>query len=155
MQSTKQAVFMLGEDGYSLDIMDVIGIEKVTDIKPVSCLPKNFIGMILLRGDKIPVYSLRRKFGFEDIEPDDETRLIVTSVSGIKIAFEADKMAEIVQVEEDKLNEVPSIVKEKDTSYMKAVIKVNGRLVIAINPNGVIPEEDLNSLKALLNHIDE
>lgn len=152
MQSTKQAVFMLGEDGYSLDIIDVIGIEKVTIVNTVSSLPKNFKGVIILRGDKIPVYSLRRKFHLEEIETDDETRHIITSVDGVKIAFEVDKMAEIVQVEENQLNDIPIMVKEEDTSYMKSIIKVNNRLVIVLNPNGVISGDELIKVKAVINN---
>jgi purine-binding chemotaxis protein CheW len=152
MQSTKQAVFMLGEAGYSLDIIDVIGIEKVTTLNTVSSLPKNFKGVIILRGDKIPVYSLRRKFHLDDIDTDDETRHIISMVDGIKIAFEVDKMTEIVQVEEDQLNDVPTIVKEEDTSYMKSIIKVNDRLVIVLNPNGVLSADELNKVKAVINN---
>lgn len=154
MQSTKQAVFMLGEDGYSLDIMDVIAIEKIAAVRSVSSFPKNFKGVMVLRGDKIPVYSLRRKFGMEDIQTDDDTRLIITLVDGLKIGFEVDKMAEIVQVDETQVNDVPPIVKEEDTSYMKSVIKVDDRLILMLDPGGILPSEDFNMVKTVINNLE-
>ncbi|MDD3173317.1 MAG: chemotaxis protein CheW [Herbinix sp.] len=150
MKSTKQAVFMLGEEEYSLDIMDVNTIEKVIAIEPVASFPKNLKGVIKLRGDVIPVYSLRRKFGLEDVEPDLDTRFIITTSNGILTAYEVDKMTEIVQVDEDLIYEVPSIVKAKDTTYMKAVTNVNGRLVIILNNDGILTEEEQNKLKAVI-----
>lgn len=150
MQNTQQAIFSLGEEEYGFDIMDVNVIEKSTTIEPVVDSPKNIKGMMRLRGDTIPVYSLRRKFGLEDIEPGDETRWIITTSNGILMAYEVDKMQEILSLQPEQVNEIPSIVKCKDTSYVKTVTNVNGRLIILINHNGILSEEELNSVKTLL-----
>ncbi|HWT76170.1 MAG TPA: chemotaxis protein CheW, partial [Mobilitalea sp.] len=79
MKNTKQAIFQLGDESYGLDIMEVNTIEKFITVEQVSNSPKNMKGIIRLRGDIIPVYSLRRKFGLEDKEPDDESRYIITT----------------------------------------------------------------------------
>jgi purine-binding chemotaxis protein CheW len=150
MQNTKQAIFMLGEEEYGMDIMDVNIIEKSMVIEPVSNLPKNLKGIIKLRGDIIPVYSLRRKFGLEDIEPTAETRFIITKSNGYLIAYEVDRMVEIAQLEDEQLNEVPAIVKSKATSYMKSVTNIHDRLVILMDHEGVLTEEEQNSIQGLL-----
>jgi purine-binding chemotaxis protein CheW len=49
MQSTKQAIFKLGEEDYGLDIMDVNIVEKVITVEPVTGFPKNLKGIIKLR----------------------------------------------------------------------------------------------------------
>lgn len=149
MQSTKQAIFKLGDEEYGLDIMEVNTIEKVIPIEPVANLPKNFKGIIRLRGDVIPVYSLRRKFGLEDIVINDDTRFIITTSNGILVAYEVDKMSEIVQFEPELLNEVPSIVKNKDTAYMKLITNINDRLVIILDHDGILSENELNKIKAI------
>jgi len=150
MQSTKQTIFSLGEAEYGFDIMDVNVIEKSTTIEPVANSPKNIKGMMCLRGDTIPVYSLRRKFGLEDLEPNDETRWIIITSNGILIAYEVDKMQEIVSLLPEQINEIPSIVKCKDTSYVKSVTNINGRLIILINHNGILSEEEQNNIKQFL-----
>lgn len=150
MQGTKQAVFMLGEEEYGLDIMDVSIIEKVIPVEPVASFPKNLKGIIRLRGDIIPVYSLRRKFGLEDVEPDDDFRFIITNSNGNLVAFEADRMMEIVPLEPDQILEAPSIVKSKDTSYMKAVTNVHDRLVIILNHDGILTEDEQSKIKAVI-----
>lgn len=151
MQSTKNAVFMLGEEEYGLDIMEVNTIEKFTNIEPVASFPKNLKGIIKLRGDVIPVYSLRRKFGLEDITPDDDTRFIITTSNGILIAYEVDKMSEIIQFEQEQIYEVPSVVKGKDTSYMKLITNINDRLIIILDHDGILSEDEQNKIKAVIN----
>lgn len=150
MESTKQALFMLGEQEYGLNIMDVKTIEKVIAINPVSNSPANLKGLINLRGDMIPVYSLRRKFGLEDIEPNDDTRFIITTSNEILMAYEVDKMAEIVTVEVEQISEVPSIVKTKDTSYMKHVLNMNERLIILLDEDGILTEEEQDKIKKII-----
>ena len=155
MQSIKQAIFMLGQDEFSLDIMDVIAIEKEISIEPVSSFTQNFKGVISLRGDIIPVYSLRRKFGMEEIEPDADTRFVITFVNEMQVAFEVDKMAEILQVNPEQINDVPVILKDHDTSYMKLISKVGDHLVIMLDKNGILSEEEHKKMVAGVNKIKE
>lgn len=150
MQSTKQAIFSLGDEEYGFDIMDVNIIEKVIPIEPVASFPKNLKGIIKLRGDVIPVYSLRSKFGLADVEVNEDTRFIITTSNDILIAYEVDKMKEIVQFDANQLFDVPSIVKSKDTTYMKYVTNIEDRLVVVLNHDGILSEEEQNKIKAVV-----
>lgn len=150
MQSTKQAIFKLGEEEYGLDIMDVNMIEKFIPAEQVANSPKNIKGVIHLRGEIISVCSLRRKFGLEDIEPDEETRLIITTSNGILIAYEVDRVVEIAQIKQEQLNETPSIIKSKTTSYIKNITNLDGRLVILLNHDGILSEEEQNLIQNMV-----
>jgi purine-binding chemotaxis protein CheW len=150
MQSTKQAIFMLGDREYGLDIMEVNIIEKFMPIEPVANFPANLKGIIRLRGDIIPVYSLRRKFGLEDIEQNEDTRFIITSSNGLTIAYEIDKMNEIIQFEENQLYDTPSIIKSKDTSYIKQVASIDDRLILILDNDGILTGEDQDKIKAVV-----
>lgn len=149
MMATKQAVFRLGEEEYGLDIMDVNTVEKYISIEKASNLPKNVKGILRLRGDVIPVYSLRSKFGLEEKEPDHDTRLIITNSNGTPIAYEVDQMRGIENIDQEQLYEVPSIVKNKATSYMKQVTNLNGRLIVLMDHNGILADEEQEALKSL------
>jgi purine-binding chemotaxis protein CheW len=150
MQSTKQAVFLLGKEEFSFDITEVITIEKGITVEPVTGLPVNFKGMMNLRGDLIPVYSLRSKFGLEDIEQSVDTRYIITDSNGIHTAYEVDKMLEIAEIDVNQINEVPSVLKSKDTSYVKSVTNVQGQLVIMLDSDGILNEEELSKMRTVI-----
>jgi purine-binding chemotaxis protein CheW len=147
MQSTKQAVFMLGEEEFGLDIMDISIIEKAVPIEPVAGFPKNLKGIIRLRGDIIPIFSLRRKFGLPDTPADSDTRFIITTSEGIPIAFEVDRMLQIAEVEAENMYEVPSIFHSADTAYIKAITNLTGKLVIILDHDGILTQEEQSKIK--------
>lgn len=151
MQETKQAVFTLGDEEYGFDIMDVNIIEKVIPVEQVDNLPQNVKGIIHLRGDVIPVYSLRRKFGLQEMPADENTRFIITTSKDMLMAYEVDGMKEIASFEPEQVYDVPSVVQSKDTSYMKCVCKADDRLIIVLNKDSILTDEELNNLKEVIN----
>ncbi|HHU71020.1 MAG TPA: purine-binding chemotaxis protein CheW [Clostridiales bacterium] len=150
MESTKQAIFKLGDDVYGMDIMNIKSIENPIPVEKVKKAPDNIIGMIDLRGDRLPVYSLRRKFGLEDKETDADTRLLITNSNNIPIAYEVDKMEEITVLMEDQVLDQPSIFKSNNTSYMKAITKKDDRLIILMDEDGILAEDEKEKIGALL-----
>lgn len=148
MVNIKQAVFLIGNEEYGLDIMRVNTVEKDIKIEKISNPPKNVKGTIHLRGDVIPVYSLRSKFGLEDKKPDKDTRLIITDLNGMQVALEVDSMKGINDIGPLQINEVPPIIKSRSTSYVKSIASVNGRLILLLDSDGVLTEEEQNALTA-------
>ncbi len=150
MECPQQAIFCIGEEEYGLDIMQVNIIEKYMTMTQVANSPKNVKGLIDLRGDIIPVYSLRRKFGLKDAVPDEETRFIITTSNGILMAYEVDKMKEIIQPDPEQLREVPPIITGRNTAYVKAVTNRDGRLILLLDNNAILSEEEQKDIKAML-----
>ncbi len=150
MESMKQAIFKLGDEEYGMNIMDVNIIEKFIPVEPLANAPKNLKGKIQLRGDVIPVYSLRKKFGLEERDADGETRFILSTSKGMTIAYEVDKMNEIAQLEAHQIYQVPQILESKDTSYIENLTKIGDRLILLLNHNDLISEEEQEIIKALI-----
>ena len=142
MEDTKQVIFRVGKEEYGLDIMLVNGIEKYINIVSVPNAPKCIKGIINLRGDVIPVYSLRRKFGLEEAEITDNTKLIVTRSKGVLMAYEVDEVEEILEISKSQLSAVPNIVYNEQTTYMGAVANFDGRLVMLLNHDGIITDQE-------------
>jgi len=150
MENTKQAIFKLGEEAYGMDIMAINSVEKPLPVEKVANSPVNMKGVINLRDEKIPVYSLRKKFGLDEKEVDEDTRLIITSSNGISIAYEVDKMDEIITLESEHILDAPPLVMNTDTSYIKAIVKNNDCLVILMDIDGILTKEEQNTIKAII-----
>ncbi|NLJ96786.1 MAG: purine-binding chemotaxis protein CheW [Clostridiales bacterium] len=148
--STKQTVFRVNGEEYGLDIMDVSTVEKDLKIIKLSNTPvfKNVKGKTNLRGEEIPVYSLRRKFGYEDKEVDDETRYLITNVNGKNIAIEVDNVKGINDIQLSDIYEVPSIIKCNRTSYVKSIADVDDSLVVILDTNNILDKEETKALQA-------
>ena len=149
-KQTKQVIFKLGNEEYGLDIMLVNAIEKYMDLVPIPNAPTYIRGIINLRGEVIPVYSLRKKFGLSEKDADSNTKLIVTKSQGILMAYEVDEVKEILEIPYSNISETPVIVKNEDTAYIQSVANINGRMLILLDHNGIISSTEKNHIEKLI-----
>ena len=149
MEATKQVIFKLGEEEYGFDIMLVNAIETYTGVVPVPNAPENILGILNLRGDVIPVFSLRAKFGLPK-QASNESQLIVTKTKGMLVGFQVDSVHEIAEIQGKQISEVPLIVKSERTSYANAVANINGRMVILLDHDGILSDTEHHSITTLV-----
>lgn len=147
MLSTKQAVFQLNGEDYGLDIAEVSTVEKDVKIEAMNNSPKNVKGKIHLRGEEIPVYSLRRKFGFEEKQVDTDTRYLISMVKGKNIAFEVDHVKGIIDIEPSDIFDVPSVIKCNNTSYIKYIANINDSFVLLMDSSKLLDDEEIKALE--------
>lgn len=151
----KPVVFTVGNQEYGVDIELVRGIEVVQDIVRVPNSNPDIKGIINLRGDVIPIYSLRHHFNMEEVQHTDETKFIVVNTKGVVIALEVEEVKEIHNVDESMIYEVPLIVKSEDTGYVDKVININGRLILLLNIDNLLSAEEAESIKKMVDDISE
>jgi len=150
MKDTKQVIFNVGDEEYGLDIMLVNAIEKFINIVKVPNSPSCVKGIINLRGDVIPVYSLRKKFGLPEVQATDRTKLIVTKSKGLMLAYEVDEVKEIVEISGSQISETPAIVRNENTAYIGSVANLSGRMIILLNHDGIITNAEKSSIENMV-----
>lgn len=127
-------IFSIGEEEYGFDVQLVTAIEPITNIVPVPNAPACILGLMNLRGEVIPVYSLRRKFLLEECADSPRSKLIVTQYNGKLLAFKVDEVLEMVDFPQGAITGTPIIAKSAQTAYVRAVANKQGRLVLLLNP---------------------
>ncbi len=155
MANFKPVVFNIGNEKYGVNISEIRGIEKMQEIIRVPNAGRHIKGIINLRGDVIPVFSLRSKFGMEEIEATLATRLIIVQSGDFLLALQVDSVEEIQTVDIDMVHEAPIIIKNKDTEYVDKVVSVNGKLIIVIDVINVLSDIERESIHELLKESDE
>lgn len=155
MANFKPVVFNIGSEKYGVNISDVRGIEKMQEIIRVPNAGRHIKGIINLRGDVIPVFSIRSKFGMEEVETTLATRLIIVQSGEFLLALQVDSVEEIQTVDVEMVHDAPVIVKNKETEYVKKVVSVNGTLIIVIDPISVLSDEEREAIKDLLKESEE
>lgn len=146
MAMNKQIIFKIGDGVYGIDVAKVMGIEKDIPVISIPNAPECIKGIINLRGDVIPVFSIREKFKMPDVQFDTRD-LIIAKSQGVPIAIEVDQVKEIIELDDTKFGEVPSIVKSGETKYMEAVAHVESGLVLVLNLDGLLSREQLQHLQ--------
>lgn len=151
MPTIKPIIFKLSGEEYGIDISMVNAIEQVQKIVKVPNAPGYIKGIINLRGEVVPVYSLRKKFDMED-NVDGEAKLIITNIDQMQIAIEVDEVSEITDVNEVDVNETPPIVMGKGTEYIDSIAKIEGNMVIMIDTKKLMSGEEQAGVREFMDN---
>ncbi len=130
----REIIFLVGDQEYGIDVQKVTAIEPMMDIVPVPSAPSCVLGLMNLRGEVIPVYSLRKRFLLEEENDPAKNKLIVTRYDGTSIAFKVDEVLEMYDFTDELLSDTPAIAKSAQTAYVRAIANKHGKLVLLLNP---------------------
>lgn len=143
MEDIKPIIFKLNNEDYGIDISLVNAIEPAQHTVRIPNAPNHIKGIINLRGEIIPVYSLRSKFDMPEMDMDNsERKIIVTNIKGMPIALEVDMVSEIQNIDKMDISDVPDIVKSYDTLYIKSIAKLDKNIVIILNAEKLMSDEE-------------
>jgi purine-binding chemotaxis protein CheW len=137
---TKQYIILkFDSEQYGLDITYLDNIVRLQPITRVPHTQPYFIGVINLRGEIIPVMSLRKKFELPDKENTNATRILIVKVDGNKIGILVDEIREVVTLAEEDTEKLGSESNDMK-AYITAVGKYNESLISILNIGGLIAD---------------
>jgi purine-binding chemotaxis protein CheW len=125
--------FKIGNEEYGVDILNVQEINKMTQITKVPNAPEYVEGVINLRGRVIPIIDLRTRLKLEKKEYDKDTRIIVVEICKKTVGFIVDAVKEVLRIPLSITEAPPEIVAGFDSEFIKAVGKLEDRLLILID----------------------
>lgn len=143
----KPVVFRLGNQNFGVDINLVQSIEKEIEVVTVPNSVAYISGIVNLRGEVIPAYSLRKKFNIEEDYSKTSNDSIIVSLPGMKLAIEVDDVLEIGDINEKDIVPMPLIAKTGESGYLDRVANVNGRLIILLDIVQILTESEAESVK--------
>lgn len=151
----RDIIFLVGKEEYGLDVTFVTAIEPMTDIVPVPNAPACVLGLMNLRGEVIPVYSLRKRFGMEEQDDAAKNKLIVARYDEKSIAFKVDEVMEMQDFEDSAISDTPIIAKSARTTYVRAVANKQGKLVLLLNPAGMYEGDEEAQMEEVLKNLEK
>ncbi|MCQ2506370.1 MAG: chemotaxis protein CheW [Lachnospiraceae bacterium] len=145
----QQVIFEIAGNEYGLDIRYINGIETVSQVTPVPNSPVNVLGILNLRGNVLPVYSLRARFNLPEVNDTNETKLIVTKCANTEVAFKADKVIGIENFAEKEILETPKVLINSQTRFFTNVLNRNGKLIMLIDQDVIFDPKEAEILENL------
>ena len=140
-ESKQFIVIKLGEEQYGIDIKYIENIVRMQHITRVPKVDSYLKGVINLRGEVIPVMSIRVKMG---LQPDKETkssRIIILKLGmNGQIGVIVDEVKEVVTLESDQIEKIAYDSKEENDSFLYGVGKCAGGLISLLDLNSVVLE---------------
>ena len=146
MDSKQYIVVELGNEQYGIDIQYIDNIVRMQSITRVPKMPAFIKGVINLRGEVIPVISMRLKMDLPEDEITKKTRIIVIKLEQEgNVGFIVDEVKEVVTLLGSEIEKITYNTKDEKASLINAVGKHNGELISLFDLNAISLEE--NSVK--------
>lgn len=149
MAEVQFVVFRLGKEEYGINIMQVQEIGPYEEPVKVPNTPGFVEGVMNLRGNVIPVISLKKRFNISGQEITDNTRTIVINFGSKQIAFIVDDASEVLTLNEADIQETPEIISGVDRKYITGIGKQRERLIIILDLNFLLSENEYTQLEAM------
>ena len=141
--SQQLVVFSLGSEEYALPIGSVHEIIRFTEPRTVASDAAWIRGVIGLRGKIIPIFDLAARMELEIAESEAGKIVIVESGTG-QVGIMVDEVEEVLTVSSDQLEDVPTANRES----IDAIAKIDDRLVILLNPEGLFARSGAEDVAA-------
>ena len=137
--TTQYIVVNIGIEQYGIDIKYVDNIVRMQKITRVPKAQRFYRGVINLRGEIVPIMSIRRKFELEEDVITDKTRIIILKPEQQEpVGIIVDQVKEVLSLDSDNIDKIHSDPKDEKSKYINAVGKHNGNLISILYINGVI-----------------
>lgn len=106
-ESKQYIVVMVGSEQYGIDISYIDNIVRMQKITRVPKVQTYFKGVINLRGEVVPVMSVRKKMGLEDDVLTNASRIIILKLEeNASLGVIVDEVREVVNLSEDEIDKV-------------------------------------------------
>ncbi len=99
-------IIKINEEYFAIDISYISSIIRMQPITRVPKAQPYFKGIINLRGQVIPVMSLKNRLGLEETEYNGSTRIVIIEEDNSLVGMIVDSAIEIISLDESKINKL-------------------------------------------------
>ncbi|MDF2877537.1 MAG: CheW protein [Clostridia bacterium] len=133
-------VFKLNEQLYGIDIQNVQIIERIKSIMRVPKAPVCVKGVMNLRGEIIPVISLREQFELLPDDYTDKTRIIIIKLDESMVGLIVDEVKEVIELGEEQIEAVQNIQGKIKINHILGVGKTESNIITLLNLTNIVEE---------------
>lgn len=134
-------LFTIDETVYGIEIKyinEIISIEQITIVPKV---PDYIKGVINIRGKIVPIISVRKRFGKEEIPYDERTCIIVLEFDdGNQVGIIVDRVREVTQAKPEEICVTPTHNNVNASHYIKNIIENADGIKLLLNCERLVME---------------
>ena len=137
-ESKQYIVVMVGSEQYGIDIRYIDNIVRMQKITRVPKVQPYFKGVINLRGEVVPVMSVRKKMGLEDDVLTNASRIIILKLEeNASLGVIVDEVREVVNLSEDEIDKVSN-----KGRFINGIGKHGDQLISLLEINALVEENN-------------
>jgi purine-binding chemotaxis protein CheW len=138
----KYLTFRLAQEAYGIPILSV---QEIIALVPITRIPRaapSLRGAVNLRGRIVPVFDLRRKFGFGEVEPGRLACIVVAQLGKeperITAGFVVDEVSDVVNLQAQEIDTAAETGSSLRSEAILGLARVKGRITILLDLDRVL-----------------
>ncbi|MBC2713878.1 MAG: chemotaxis protein CheW [Desulfobacteraceae bacterium] len=147
-------IFALDDQRYALSVISVKTIIRSVQLTYLTEAPDLLLGLLNLGGTFIPVINIREQFGLPQKDIRISDRIIIADVSKYTIAFIADAVEDVVELEQEPLDQSVDIFPGME-KFLAGISRYNEHSVLIYDINTLFPEQTIKHITDELKQIEE
>ncbi|HKR10850.1 MAG TPA: chemotaxis protein CheW [Pyrinomonadaceae bacterium] len=134
-------LFELAGTTYGIRSAFVQQIEMIEDVAAVPNAHSAVDGVVLVRGQVLPALNLRKRFGFEKIERDLRSRLVVINTGARVVGLLVDTAREFIKIPTESIEAPPEALTGLSGRYLEGIATIGERMILILNLDAVLDLE--------------
>lgn len=148
-RDAQRGMYMTFKSGNEYFGLKIQYVSEIIQFQTITAIPEteDYIkGLINLRGKVIPVIDVRLRFKQQPFEYNDRTCIIVINVKSMLVGLIVEKIAEVVDINEDNILPPPTIGRtdKVQNKYVYGIGKVGNSVKLLLDPDKLLNDEDLS-----------
>ena len=143
VETIQYIVVRLGEEQYGIDIRYIENIVRMQNMTRIPKVPDYLKGVINLRGEVLPVMSIRLRMGLAADEITRATRIIILNLEQEgNVGIIVDEVKEVVALEEQDVEKVTYDATDGAINFISGVGKRGNELISLLDLNAITLEDN-------------
>jgi purine-binding chemotaxis protein CheW len=113
----------------------------VEDVSSVPNAHPAVEGVVLVRGQVIPALNLRTRFGFDKIDRDLRSRLVVINTGTRVVGLMVDTAREFLKIPVESIMPPPEALTGLSGHYLEGIATIGERMILVLNLDAVLDLE--------------
>ena len=131
-------LFELAGTTYGVRSGFVQQIDMIDDVTVVPNAHPALEGVVLVRGQVIPAVNLRTRFGFDRIERDLRSRLVVINSGTRTVGLIVDTAREFLKIPAESIEPPPDALTGLSGHYLEGIATIGERPILVLNLDAVL-----------------
>ncbi len=146
---TQWVTFYLDNEKYGIKVMQVQEVLRLTEIAPVPGAPEYVLGIINLRGNVVTVVDTRKRFGLQEKQPEDATRIVIIEAANQVVGILVDSVAEVADLRASEMESAPNVGSDESSKFIQGVSSQDDGLLILVDVDKLLSTEEWQDMASL------
>lgn len=146
--------FVIDNEYFAVNVIKVLEVLQKQKITRVPNVTNDIKGVTNFRGEIIPVFETRTRFGLPDRAVDEKYVIIVLeiTISNNKsvIGAIADKVKDVISFTDNEILAVPKLKSKFQEGILSGIYKLNNDYILLLEVDKLFSEEELQTATAIV-----